>query len=393
MAVKPNAPSSGRGLPGRSEQSLAGLDPIVPPRPKVLVLEPDDAARQAWITKLETFEFRVVPAQSREEALKLFSDDVDLAVVPVVLQGDDGPALTRELKDRAGPGTFLPVVMIGGSEADHVRAFEAGCDELLEADVPFFELDARIRTLLDHRWHYQALADANLRLLDAQIKKKELAQLVVHDLRNPLSALQGNLDLIYEELAADTRVAGIIADSQELSRKALSMVASILDVEELEAGLLHAQPHPVLIGDFFRRVSRHHLIPIEVRKLDLVFDVDDALEVDLDTELVARVIENLLDNAVRYAPVGGKVALSAALEDGNVVLRVGNDGPPVPEEDRARIFDRYYRIEARRAGQKANRGLGLYFCQLVADAHGGSIEVEALPELPACFTLRIPQPT
>jgi signal transduction histidine kinase len=73
-----------------------------------------------------------------------------------------------------------------------------------------------------------------------------------------------------------------------------------------------------------------------------------------------------------------------------MLIRVGNDGPPVPVEQRAAIFDRYHRLEARRAGARANRGLGLYFCKLATEAHGGTILVEEIADLPACFTVRLP---
>jgi len=368
-------------------------DPVVRAMPVVLVVATDDDASARWKERFEHAGYQVVLCSSPAQALATFSSAVDLVLAPVLVAGvdEDGAWLTRQLKDRVGEYEFLPVILLGDGDAA-TRAYEAGCDELLPQTVSFFELDARVRSLLTHRWHYAALAEANRRLREAQDKKKALAALVVHDLRNPLSALQGNLDLLYDDLAANTSVVGILADSQELCRKALSMVAGILDVEELEAGLLTPAPSPVAVPEFLRRVSRHHRVPIEVRRLELVFDVDDELEVDIDSELMARVVENLLDNAVRYAPVGGRVVVQASREDGMATLRVGNNGPPVPSDDREKIFERFYRIEARRAGARANRGLGLYFCRLVAQSHGGTIEVESLPELPACFTVRIPQP-
>jgi signal transduction histidine kinase len=363
---------------------------VMPALPVVMVVDIDDEARKITAENLENAGYQVVACRSRDEALASFSDAVDAVILPVELGDDDGPSLTRELKDRVGELAYLPV-MVSGDPVARVRAFEAGCDEFLEGDTSFFELDARIRSLLTHRWHYQALGDALRRLLEAQHKKRELAALVVHDLRNPLSALQGNLDYLYEELAADTRVASVLGDSKEVCRKALSMVASILDVEELEAGLLLAEPTKVKVAALLADSSKHHAVPIEVRRLNLKVDADADLEAALDVDLVARVIENLLDNAVRYAPVEGQVVLRAFTDGDDLVLQVGNDGPPVPEADRVKIFDRFYRIEARRAGARQNRGLGLYFCLLVAEAHAGSIAVEELEDLPACFTLRIPQ--
>jgi len=372
---------------------MSNSEPVVRAIPVILVVETNDGARARWEERFEHAGYQVVLCSSPAQALATFSSAVDLVLAPAAVTGvaEDGVWLTRQLKDSVGEFEFLPVILLGDGEST-TRAFEAGCDELLPTTVSFFELDARVRSLLSHRWHYAALAEANRRLREVQDKKKALAALVVHDLRNPLSALQGNLDLLYDDLAADTAVAGTLADSQELCRKALSMVAGILDVEELEAGLLAPEPTPVVVPEFLRRVSRHHRVPIEVRRLELVFDVEDQLEVEVDTELMARVVENLLDNAVRYAPVGGRVVVQASREGGMATLRVGNNGPPVPSADRQKIFERFFRIEARRAGARANRGLGLYFCRLVAQSHGGTIEVESLPELPACFTVRIPQP-
>jgi two-component system CheB/CheR fusion protein len=127
------------------------------------------------------------------------------------------------------------------------------------------------------------------------------------------------------------------------------------------------------------------------RRLSIAVDVAAGLRARLDVELVGRLLENLLDNAIRYAPREGGVAIAAERVDGALELRVGNDGPPIAPAERERIFSRYYRSAAPRAGARTNRGLGLYFCRLAAEAHGGTIEVAERPELAACFVVRLPQ--
>ena len=228
---------------------------------------------------------------------------------------------------------------------------------------------------------------------EIQRKKRVLASLVVHDLRNPLSALQGNIELLIEELEGhdSTMVAEILSDCRVLSAKALSLVAGLLDVEELEEGLLQADPVVAPVAEFAVRAAFGHRATIRTRMLNFEIHVPHELAGRFDVELMSRMIENLLDNAVRYAPRKGKVIVSAHAADDTLVIRVGNNGPPVPESEREKIFGRYYRLEARRAGARANRGLGLYFCKLVAEAHGGTIELIETAELPACFELRIPQ--
>jgi signal transduction histidine kinase len=102
------------------------------------------------------------------------------------------------------------------------------------------------------------------------------------------------------------------------------------------------------------------------------------------------VVENLLDNAVRYAPRRGEVRFRARAQGDALIMEVGNSGPEIPESEKARIFERYYRLEGRRQGARTNRGLGLYFCRLAAEAHAGTIEVTSTEGLPACFVLTLP---
>lgn len=223
-------------------------------------------------------------------------------------------------------------------------------------------------------------------------KKRVLAALVVHDLRSPLSALQGYLQLIRDELALEERpvALGYLEDAQTLVGKALSLVATILDVDELEDGILKAQRQPVKIIELIERARSGNRAHYEVRQLKFDLVCDPALTVDIDRELFARILENLLDNSARYAPRGGRCTLHATVADGTLEIAVGNNGPPVPVAEREKIFGRYFQVEARRAAARANRGLGLYFCKLAAEAHDGTIHVEERGDLGAVFVVRIP---
>jgi len=242
--------------------------------------------------------------------------------------------------------------------------------------------------------HEEELRRESERLRDLQEKKRVLAALVVHDLRNPLAALQGNLSLLEEELATGSGASElsreILGDCTELVGKTLELVNGILDVEELEEGLLAARPSEIRLLDLVNKSAKSHAVPLRQRELRLELALADSLVVRLDPELFHRLLENLLDNAVRYAVRGGVVRVQAELTDGWLTVGVGNDGPAIPAVERDKIFGRYYRLDARRAGARANRGLGLYFCRLAAEAHGGLIAVEESPP-GTLFVVRIPQ--
>jgi two-component system, OmpR family, heavy metal sensor histidine kinase CusS len=226
-------------------------------------------------------------------------------------------------------------------------------------------------------------------------KKRVLAALVVHDLRSPLSAIQGYLQLLREELeenASPTPQAyAYIGDAITLVGKAQGLVSTILDVDELEDGILRVQIQPVRIIEVIERACADNRPQFEVRGLRIDVDVDPDMVVDLDRDLFGRIFENLIDNSARFAPRGGHCAIAVRRDGGSVEIAIGNSGPPVPESERERIFGRYFQVEARRAAARANRGLGLYFCKLAAEAHGGSIHVEQRGELGAVFVVRIPE--
>jgi signal transduction histidine kinase len=224
-------------------------------------------------------------------------------------------------------------------------------------------------------------------------KRRVLAALVVHDLRSPLSAVQGYLQLMRDEIGDGGMTPALesyFRDAEAALGKALGLVSTILDVDELEDGMLRAHPVPVKLVELIDRARDGNRAHFEVRELKVDVDVDPELVVNIDKDLFARVVENMLDNATRYAPRGGRCGIAAKRLDGTFELAIGNSGPPVPAAERDKIFGRYFQVERRRASARANRGLGLYFCKLAVEAHGGTIHVEERGDLGAVFVVRLP---
>lgn len=248
-------------------------------------------------------------------------------------------------------------------------------------------------------------ADPDSSARELREKKRVLAALVVHDLRSPLSAIQGYLQLLREEIEervavlgepepdpSTKRAFGYLDDATTLVGKALGLVATILDVDELEDGILRAQVVDVQPLELIERARSGNRAHFEVRQLAFEVHCEPDLVAQFDRDLVSRVLENLVDNAARYAPRGGRCTVSVTRDERGLEIAVGNNGPAVPEAEREAIFGRYFQVEARRAAARANRGLGLYFCKLAAEAHGGTIHVEQRGDLGAVFVVRLPQP-
>lgn len=223
---------------------------------------------------------------------------------------------------------------------------------------------------------------------------QSLLATMVHDLRNPLSALAGNLALLKEELA--TAALGstgtrCLEDSLALCTRALLMVQSIADVDALEQGTIAVRPRITSLRPEVDFAVAQARVDAEARQLSTVIEVPQELSPVVDGRLLARVIQNLYDNAVRYAPRGGRVVVTATVADKQLLISVGNNGPALTSEEKTSIFERDYRAAQRQAGARLGRDFGLYFCRLVVEAHKGTITIEEREELPAVFVVRIPQ--
>lgn len=222
---------------------------------------------------------------------------------------------------------------------------------------------------------------------------RSLLATMVHDLRNPLSALAGNLALLKEELASvPLQATGTrcLEDSLALCTRALLMVQSIADVDALEQGTITVRPRITPLRPEVDFAVAQARVDVEARQLDVTVDVPELSPV-VDGRLLARVIQNLYDNAVRYAPRAGRVEVKATIVDKQLVISVGNSGPALTAEEKRAIFDRNYRVAQRQAGARMGRDFGLYFCRLVVEAHKGTLTVEERESLPAVFVVRIPQ--
>jgi signal transduction histidine kinase len=224
--------------------------------------------------------------------------------------------------------------------------------------------------------------------------ERSLLATMVHDLRNPLSALAGNLALLKEELASTSlnpTGTRCLEDSLALCTRALLMVQSIADVDALEHGTITVRPRITSLRPEVDVAVAQAKVDAEARQLTTIVDVPELLSPVVDGRLLARVIQNLYDNAVRYAPRAGKVVVTAAILDKQLVISVGNSGPALTADEKTAIFERDYRSAQRQAGARLGRDFGLYFCRLVVEAHKGTITIEEREDLPAVFVVRIPQ--
>jgi len=220
--------------------------------------------------------------------------------------------------------------------------------------------------------------------------KHEMTALVVHDLKNVMMVIGATLE--YAAVTAGKTASKLVeplSDARDAAARASRLVANLLDVSRLEQRQIQLQLFPVEPAALCEATVRSRATQLKVHDVTLTVVVGGVPPVRADLDVLQRVLDNVLDNAVRYTPMGGRIEIRGEADpDGTVRLRIGNTGPAIADADRVRIFEKYGQAEP--GGTRVNAGLGLYFCRLAIEAHGGTIRVETTPELPVVFVIELP---
>jgi len=171
----------------------------------------------------------------------------------------------------------------------------------------------------------------------------------------------------------------------------LTLVEAILDIAKMESGEMNLELSEFSPGELLNQVCKDFLP--QARSIGVVMQTDLSSSLPIvqgDTGKIIRVLTNLLDNAMKFTPTGGQVFLSAEQTDHQMIrVQVADNGPGIPPEYREKIFDRFSQVPGQKGRQRGS-GLGLTFCRLVVEAHGGKIWVEANPIGGSLFTFTLP---
>jgi K+-sensing histidine kinase KdpD len=212
--------------------------------------------------------------------------------------------------------------------------------------------------------------------------QENVTQMLVHDLRSPLTAVTTSLRLLQQLVPAESDYKPIVEKTTEVSRRAirkvLMRVDSLLDVAKMESGDIYLDRQPTDVRTIVETV-RTELMPLaNEMHVTMLTDLAPELPVlQVDADKVERMLLNLVDNALKYTPENGTITIRARMDDaaGWMQLAVADEGPGIPDDYKQRLFDRFVQVSGRQ-GTRRGVGLGLAFCQLVTKAHGGRIWIE-----------------
>ncbi len=232
------------------------------------------------------------------------------------------------------------------------------------------------------------------RVATAQQAQRDFLANVSHDLRTPLTSIQGFSQAIAEGVTSDPaaaqRAAQIIHDETARLHR---MVESLLDLARLDADQVNMRRHPLAPGDLLRAVGAGFSGQARDRQIDLRLVIPpDLPRISGDGDRLAQVFTNLLDNALKHTPPGGTVTLSAAPSDGGIVVTVRDTGEGIPPDEIGRIFERFYQVDKSRQRDRLDDGLGLglAIARQIVEAHGGTIRAASAAGQGTTFTVWLP---
>ena len=305
--------------------------------------------------------------ETREELLARFRTVTLLVTIAIVLTGLAGGVLVTRSTLQPINGLIRAVkTIIATGRTDTRVPVRADRDAIDELSVLFNSMLDRITTLIE------GMGNA----LDN----------VAHDLRTPMARLRGLAERALESADATTQREAL-ATCLEESDRILAMLDTLMDISEAETGTMRLSLVDVPLETLIAEVMAVYEDVAEDKSIAVTTSVEPGLTARADRDRLRQVLANLLDNAIKYTPAGGRVDVRASRDRSVIRLEVADNGPGIAAHDVPRIWERLYRGDESRA--ERGLGLGLSLVRAIIRAHGGTVEVETVPGRGATFTVTL----
>jgi signal transduction histidine kinase len=320
-------------------------------------------------------------------------DPPDLVLLDINMPGMDGYEVCRRLQTLE-PARDVPVIFVSAfnETMDKVRAFSAGGVDYVTKPFQLEEVGARIETHLDLRRTRARLQESYQRLQELEKLRDGLVHMVVHDMTSPLTALGTHVELLRRMLgeAPGEDVAHFLDLFEQGVTRLIRMTENLLDVSRLEAEKLPLDLADCDLAELVHDAARG--ATAQFLGASVQVDAHGPLSVRCDADLVRRVVENLVSNGLKHNPAGGTIEVGVRAEPGAARVTVRDHGAGIPPEYHESIFAKFGTLEARKQRKYHSTGLGLAFCRMAIDAHGGAIGVESAEGRGSTFWFTLPRP-
>ena len=356
---------------------------------KILIVEDNQENIDLLYYFLSPQGYELASVMDGQEAIKAVeSEKPDLILLDIMLPKLDGFAVCERLK-KNNDTKSIPIIMLTALKdlKDKIKSLEVGADDFISKPFENVELLARVKSLLRLKEYHDEielknveLEKKNQSLMQMDDFKEDLINLIVHDMKNPLFVIQGNLQMMsmgIDKSALDY-LKKYISRIERSSQQLLRMVVNLLDISRIQDGSIELKKEQVdfckIINDVTKSVK--DLPENELKNINI--DIDENVSyVSSDKSIMERVVDNLLSFAAHNVEENGTILIK--LEKNNedsIRLSVIDNGTQIPKKFHDKIFEKFSQAEIKKTGYKVGRGLGLTFCKMAIEAHGGKMKLD-----------------
>ncbi len=370
---------------------------------KILIVEDKQENMDLLVYFLHPQGYEIISVYDGLSALqKVEEEHPDIILLDIMLPKMDGYEVCGRLKK--DPETkFIPIIMLTALKElkDKVRALEVGADDFLSKPFENIELLARVKSLLRLKEYHDELQSKNLELAeknDSLIRmdrfKEDLTNLIIHDMKNPLFVIQGNLQMM--SMSMENVPPEILKKyAQRIERSSqqlLRMVVNLLDISRIEEGTIDLKNDRANINEIIDKIIERIKDYPENKNKEILVDLDSNLpELTIDRSVMERVFENLINFSITNLVDEGKVTITtAAVDDQKIQFVTHDNGTQIPKNYHDKIFEKFSQTEIKDSGYRVDRALGLTFCKMAVEAHKGSMWLDLENKVGNKFIIELP---
>lgn len=361
---------------------------------KVLIVDDTPANIDVLDLFLEKEGYKISVAQSGESALDLAGRiSPDLILLDVMMPGIDGFETCLRLKANEKTQD-IPIIFITARNepTDIVKGFSVGGVDYITKPFSQEEVCARINLHLKLKTLMADLEAKNSKLAQLNDLKNKFLGMASHDLRNPISTIQGfsQIMLDHGDTLAEDEKKEFLQSIHKVSRDMLALLGDLLNISTIESGKLDLQLKPGSLKQLVGERIRMYQVMAERKNIATHMDIEEIPVFSFDAHRISQVIDNLLSNAIKFSPTGKEIFISLGNKNGQAIFSVRDQGPGISSKDQDKLFKHFQKLEARPTADEPSHGLGLAIAKKMVETHAGKITVQSTPGSGATFSFQIP---